>query len=167
MIVAGIVMIVASRWIPRRTAKGYAVLRHVDGFRRFIEESEKDRAQFAEKKNLFTEYLPYAIVFGATEKWAHAFAGLGDEPPDTSSWYVSQQRVQLPGVLGGDQQLHGRERGHLGLDAPVDVGFERFVRLLRRRLLGRWRWRRWRRLLVARAGSLPASDDTRGGTWDH
>ena len=90
VIIAGVVMIVASRWIPRRTAKGYAVLRHVDGFRRFIEESEKDRAQFAEKKNLFTQYLPYAIVFGATEKWARAFAGLGDEPPDTSSWYVAQ-----------------------------------------------------------------------------
>jgi uncharacterized membrane protein len=90
VILAGIVMIVASRWIPRRTAKGYAELRRVDGFRRFIEESEKDRAQFAERKNLFTEYLPYAIVFGATEKWARTFAGLGDEPPDTSSWYVSQ-----------------------------------------------------------------------------
>ncbi len=90
VILAGIVMIAGSRWIPRRTAKGYAVLRRVDGFRRFIEESEKDRAQFAERKNLFTEYLPYAIVFGATEKWARTFAGLGDEPPDTSSWYVSQ-----------------------------------------------------------------------------
>ena len=69
--------------MPKRTAKGYAVLRRVDGFRRFIDESEKDRAQFAERKNLFSEYLPYAIVFGATEKWASTFAGLGDEPPDT------------------------------------------------------------------------------------
>jgi uncharacterized protein (TIGR04222 family) len=88
VIVGGVLLVIASRWIPRRTAKGYAVLRHVDGFRRFIEESEKERAQFAEKKNLFTEYLPYAIVFGATDKWARAFAGLGDEPPDTGSWYV-------------------------------------------------------------------------------
>jgi uncharacterized membrane protein len=30
------------------------------------------------------------VVFGATEKWAKAFADLGDQPPDTSSWYVSQ-----------------------------------------------------------------------------
>jgi uncharacterized membrane protein len=29
-------------------------------------------------------------VFGATKKWANAFADLGDEPPDTSSWYLSQ-----------------------------------------------------------------------------
>jgi uncharacterized membrane protein len=90
VIVAGVLLMIGARWAPRRTAKGYAVLRHVDGFRRFIEESEKQRAQFAEKKNLFTEYLPYAIVFGATDKWARAFAGLGDEPPDTSSWYISQ-----------------------------------------------------------------------------
>jgi uncharacterized protein (TIGR04222 family) len=89
VIVGGVALMVGARWVPHRTAKGYAVLRHVDGFRRFIEESEKERARFAERKNLFTEYLPYAIVFGATEKWANAFAGLGDELPDTSSWYVS------------------------------------------------------------------------------
>ena len=63
------------------------MLRHVDGFRRFIDESEKRRAEFAEQKNLFSEYLPYAIVFGATKKWAHAFEGLDGEPPDTSTWY--------------------------------------------------------------------------------
>jgi uncharacterized membrane protein len=27
-------------------------------------------------------------VFGATKKWANAFAGLEDEPPDTAGWYV-------------------------------------------------------------------------------
>ncbi len=90
VIVAGLVLIVAARWMPRRTAKGYAVLRHADGFKRFIDESEKRRAEFAEKRNLFSEYLPYAVVFGATKKWARTFADLGDEPPDTSGWYVSQ-----------------------------------------------------------------------------
>jgi uncharacterized protein (TIGR04222 family) len=93
VVVAGVLMIVAARWMPKRTAKGYAVLRHAEGFKRFIDESEKRRAEFAEKKNLFSEYLPYAVVFGATKKWANAFAGLGDEPPDTSSWYVSQHAL--------------------------------------------------------------------------
>ncbi len=90
VIVGGILVLVAARWMPKRTAKGYAVLRHTEGFKRFIDESEKRRAEFAERKNLFSEYLPYAVVFGATKKWAKAFAGLGDEAPDTSSWYVSQ-----------------------------------------------------------------------------
>ena len=56
---------------PRATAS----LQRTLGFKRFIDESEKDRAQFAERQNLFTEYLPYAIVFGATERWARTFAG--------------------------------------------------------------------------------------------
>jgi uncharacterized membrane protein len=45
-------------------------------------------AKFAERENLFTRYLPYAIVFGLTDKWAKAFEALGEPPPDTS-WYVS------------------------------------------------------------------------------
>jgi uncharacterized membrane protein len=76
--------------MPARTAKGYAVLRHTLGFKRFIDESEKRRAEFAERANLFSEYLPYAVAFGATKKWAKAFGGLDDPPPDTSSWYVAQ-----------------------------------------------------------------------------
>jgi uncharacterized protein (TIGR04222 family) len=122
VIIAGIVMIVGSRWIPHRTAKGYAVLRHVDGFRRFIEESEKNRAQFAERKNLFTEYLPYAIVFGATEKWAHAFAGLGDEPPDTSSWYVSQSAFNYLAFSGAINSFTVASAGTLVSTPPSTSG---------------------------------------------
>jgi uncharacterized protein (TIGR04222 family) len=90
VVIGGILVVIAARWMPHRTAKGYAVLRHTLGFKRFIDESEKRRAEFAERKNLFSEYLPYAVVFGATKKWARAFEGLGDEAPDTSSWYSAQ-----------------------------------------------------------------------------
>ncbi len=90
VIIGGILLLVVARWMPKRSARGYAVLRHTLGFKRFIDESEKHRAEFAERKNIFSEYLPYAVVFGATAKWAKTFADLGDEAPDTSSWYVSQ-----------------------------------------------------------------------------
>jgi len=89
LVIAGILLTFGAYWIPQRTAKGTGVLRRTEGFRRFINESEKERARFAERKNLFSEYLPYAIVFGATGKWAAAFAGLDDQPPDTSSWYIA------------------------------------------------------------------------------
>jgi uncharacterized membrane protein len=89
VIIGGVLLLIAARWMPKRSAKGYAVLRHTLGFKRFIDESEKYRAQFAERANIFSEYLPYAVVFGATDKWAKAFADLANEP-DTSSWYVSQ-----------------------------------------------------------------------------
>jgi uncharacterized membrane protein YgcG len=88
LIILGVLVLSTARLAPARTPKGSAVMRHVAGFRRFIDESEKERARFAERKNLFSEYLPYAIVFGATKKWAHAFAGLDGEPPDTY-WYRS------------------------------------------------------------------------------
>ena len=82
--------------LPRRTAKGWAALRRVSGFRRFIEESEKERARFAERAHLFTEYLPYAVVFGATEKWARAFAGLEDEiAQTTTAWYISSHPFSM------------------------------------------------------------------------
>ncbi len=88
LVVAGVLLIVGARWMPRRTAKGTGTLRRVLGFRRFIDESEAERAQFAERQHLFSEYLPYAVVFGATEKWAKAFAGLDGSLPEVG-WYVS------------------------------------------------------------------------------
>jgi uncharacterized membrane protein len=56
------------------------------GFRRYIETAETERQAFAERRNLFEEYLPYAIVFEAVDKWANAFEGLDDEA-NRPSWY--------------------------------------------------------------------------------
>jgi uncharacterized protein (TIGR04222 family) len=88
VVVFGLLMIFGVRIFPSRTAKGHGVLRRILGFKRFIDESEKERAQFAERQNLFSEYLPYAVVFGATDKWARAFAGIDGQLPQTD-WYVS------------------------------------------------------------------------------
>ena len=62
------------------------MLRRVRGFRRVIATAETHLSRWAEQENVFTRYLPYAIVFGLTEKWAKAFEGLGITP-DTSTWY--------------------------------------------------------------------------------
>jgi uncharacterized protein (TIGR04222 family) len=86
LVVGGLLLVLGAKRMPRRTAKGTGVLRRAQGFRRFIDESEKERARFAEQQHLFSEYLPYAIVFGATERWARAFAGLDGELPQPD-WY--------------------------------------------------------------------------------
>jgi uncharacterized membrane protein YgcG len=88
VILAGVLLVVGAKWMPRRTAKGTGLVRRVRGFRTVIATAETNMAKFAERENLFTRYLPYAIVFGLTEKWAKAFEALGEPPPDTS-WYVS------------------------------------------------------------------------------
>lgn len=87
LLIGGVLLLVLAGKMPHRTAKGTGVLRRALGFRRFIEDSEASRAQFAERAHLFTEYLPYAVVFGATERWARAFEGLGGQLP-VQTWYV-------------------------------------------------------------------------------
>jgi len=87
VIVAGVALALLARWMPARTAKGTAMLRRIRGFRRVIATAETHMSRWAEEENVFTRYLPYAIVFGLTKKWAKAFEDLGLEP-DTSSWYV-------------------------------------------------------------------------------
>ncbi len=89
LVIGAVLLLFAARTAPSRTPQGTAALIRTLGFKRFIDESEKNRAQFAEQQNLFTEYLPYAVVFGATERWAKAFTGLDGQPPTGPGWYVS------------------------------------------------------------------------------
>lgn len=76
------------RFITRRTRKGYEAQNYLDGFKLFLETTEKDRYLFhnAPEKNpeQFMEYLPYAIAFGVEEKWAKVFEGITIPNP---SWY--------------------------------------------------------------------------------
>ncbi len=88
VVLLGLLLVFANKAFPARTPKGYATVRRIRGFKQFIDESEKDRAAFAERQHLFSEYLPYAVVFGAVDKWARTFAGLNGELPQTN-WYVS------------------------------------------------------------------------------
>jgi Predicted membrane protein (DUF2207) len=87
VIIAGIALALMARRMPARTAKGTAMLRRIRGFRRVIATAETHMSRWAEEENVFTRYLPYAIVFGLTKKWAKAFEDLGLQA-DTSSWYV-------------------------------------------------------------------------------
>jgi uncharacterized membrane protein YgcG len=89
LVVGGLLVLVGAKWMPRRTAKGTAITRRVNGFRRVIETAEEHTAAWAEQENVFTRFLPYAVVFGVTDKWARAFEALGQQPSDDMSWYVS------------------------------------------------------------------------------
>lgn len=97
LIFAGLGLAWGSRWMPRRTAKGTGLVRRVFGFRTYIETAESQEAQFQERENIFSKYLPYAIVFGCTGKWARAFAGLNGELPSTSSWYAGTRPFTVDG----------------------------------------------------------------------
>jgi uncharacterized membrane protein len=73
--------------MPKRTEKGANTYWMILGFKEYIQSAEKYRAQFYEKENIFEKYLPYAMIFGLTEKWAKAFEGIYQKPP---SWYEGE-----------------------------------------------------------------------------
>ena len=73
--------------MPKKTAEGQELLRRILGFRRYMDTAETHRQQFAERENIFAEYLPYAIVFGLVSKWARAFEGL-DMKRAVEGWYT-------------------------------------------------------------------------------
>ncbi len=91
--IVGLTFVVTAAAMPARTAVASETLRRTLGFRRYMITAEKDRAAFAEKANLFSAYLPYAIVFGCVGKWAKAFSGV-DTAAATSGWYSGARGFQ-------------------------------------------------------------------------
>lgn len=83
----GLLLLLTAKAMPRRTAAGSELVRRILGFRRYIVTAETDRQAFNERANIFAEYLPYAIVFGAVDRWARAFRDI-DTAAVTAAWYA-------------------------------------------------------------------------------
>ena len=89
LFVASLVLVAVHRRMPRRTVRGSRLLTDTLGFREFVVTAEADRMDFAERENIFVGYLPYAVVFGAVDKWARTFAELGvDTAAAVGGFYV-------------------------------------------------------------------------------
>ena len=82
--ISGILFLIFSPFMPKRTEKGTEAYWQILGFKEYINTAEKYRAEFEEKENIFEKYLPYAVIFGLVDKWAKAFEGIYKSPP---SWY--------------------------------------------------------------------------------
>lgn len=78
------VVIFTSRIIPRKTSKGRRAWEHIRGLEEYIRRADARQIASAEKVDIFERLLPYAMIFGLSEKWADAFEGIYSEPP---TWY--------------------------------------------------------------------------------
>jgi len=94
LVISGLVVKALGRRMASRTADGSAVLAQSLGFRQYLVTAEANQIKFEEAQQIFSAYLPYAIVFGVAEKWAHTFEqvaaaaaaqGIVISPP---IWYV-------------------------------------------------------------------------------
>ena len=92
LVLTGLVLTISFPFMPQRTAAGRDLLQHTLGFRLYMTTAEKYRQQFAAKAQIFTQLLPYAIVFGCVSLWAKAFDEI--DTSGTNSWYVGSGPFQ-------------------------------------------------------------------------
>ena len=108
---SGGLVLLFSRAMPRRTARGREVYEQILGFREFVSRVDKDRLERmgGRSPERFESVLPYALVLGAADAWAGAFEGLYREPP---RWYVGRtQGVFHPRAFASDL---GQSLGTIG-----------------------------------------------------
>lgn len=90
VVALGIAMIPLSRFAPARTGKGSAALARVLGFRQYIATAEAGQLKFEEATDVFSRYLPFAVVFGLTDRWAKAFGDIAQQAAASGGlgWYT-------------------------------------------------------------------------------
>ena len=113
-VLSAIVVVVTSRVMPRKTQKGRIAWEQISGLEEYIRRAEVDDIQAQDRRGVFERLLPYAIIFGLSNRWAKAFAGLYTQPPD---WYQPARPAQLL-----DDAVHERHRPLGFLDESVVAG---------------------------------------------
>ncbi len=80
----------------QRTADGRAVCDQVEGFKIYLATAEADQLQFEEGEDIFSKYLPWAIVFELADRWAKVCGDLvrmGRLPDETPYWYYGSYNM--------------------------------------------------------------------------
>ncbi|TMD37925.1 MAG: DUF2207 domain-containing protein, partial [Chloroflexi bacterium] len=116
VILVGMVLIVTARFMPQRTAAGRDVMQHALGFRLYMNTAEKYRQQFAEKAEIFTQLLPYAIVFGCVTRWAKAFEGI--DTSASNNWYVGNTPFQAAILSSSLQSMNSSISSAISASPP-------------------------------------------------
>ncbi|MGB5823102.1 MAG: DUF2207 domain-containing protein [Proteocatella sp.] len=85
---ASAILMMMSFSCTKKTEAGDRYIGLILGFREFLETAEKDRINMLVEENpqYFYDTLPFAMVMGVTDKWAHNFEDIVTQPPN---WYQS------------------------------------------------------------------------------
>ena len=78
----------------QRSASGRAYADQVAGFRKFLATVQPDQIRFEESQDIFSEYLPWAVVFGLTNRWVSICDQLvaqGRQNTIQPSWYCGDK----------------------------------------------------------------------------
>lgn len=96
LVVSAVVLLVVSPRMPARTARGTALLAQAKGFRLYLESADAGQLRLkdgvGDGGDVYSRYLPYAIVFGVAPQWTQTFARLaaGGAAVALPTWYVGR-----------------------------------------------------------------------------
>ncbi len=91
---AGVIVMFMGRRMASRTAAGSAVTAQSLGFKEYLVTAEANQIKFDEAADLFSRYMPYAVVFGIAKQWAGKFAQVAaaaeaaGTPLVMPGWYI-------------------------------------------------------------------------------
>ncbi len=86
----GLLIAIGSAWAPGRTALGTAVWTQAQGFKQYLDQVSADQVRVEPGVDLWSQYLPWAMLWGSTAQWTGVFATLSARGVEVPSpiWYV-------------------------------------------------------------------------------
>ncbi|MDR0836723.1 MAG: DUF2207 domain-containing protein [Propionibacteriaceae bacterium] len=91
IVAVSVAALISGMSITNRTAVGSAIDAQLRGFKEYISTAEADQLRWEEGEDIYSAYLPWAIVFNEVEHWTKVFAQLeamGRYQPNPY-WYYS------------------------------------------------------------------------------
>jgi predicted membrane protein DUF2207 len=116
VVLAGLVVLVGSRWMPARTGQGSALLGAAEDLAAHLSTTVPEQVPAADRETVFARSLPYAMVLGHSPRWLQVY-------PTTDEghyWYVAGEaprsfaedfedcHAALDAALAGPGQLRSR-----------------------------------------------------------
>jgi uncharacterized membrane protein YgcG len=79
----------------QRSAVGRAYTDQITGFREYLTTAEADQLKFEEGQDIFSQYLPWAIIYGVADRWAKVCQQLVAEGRLVMqpTWYYGDMRM--------------------------------------------------------------------------
>lgn len=86
----GVVWKATKKAAHGRSATGRALYEQVRGFREYLSTAEAHQLRWEDGEDIFSKYLPWAIIFGVADRWSGLFEQLAAEGRYTiqPTWYV-------------------------------------------------------------------------------
>ncbi|MDX1662217.1 MAG: DUF2207 domain-containing protein [Candidatus Promineifilaceae bacterium] len=105
-------MLLASRFMPRKTEKGAEAAAKWLAFKRYLEDIE-NQTDLEHAADIFERYLPYAVAFGLERSWIRKFSAVPGTP--IPPWYLPYPHYGgVPHTRGGRHTRAGETGGGLG-----------------------------------------------------